>query len=156
VEIEDFLEYSEFCRKRVSGVFENLSSEIFIKEHDGWGGYNSIQILTTHIVAVEDSWLQEDIFGKEWNDYNPKGFNTPMSLLEKWEEVRQGTKDYIASLNQEELKREIEVKWRKKHTFTVEKILIQIFTHEIHHLAQVNTLLRINNIEPPKLDYIRM
>jgi uncharacterized damage-inducible protein DinB len=125
-------------------------------EHPGMGDYNSIQVLTTHIVAVEDSWFQEDIIGKDWKDYNPKGFPTPVNLLEKWEEVRKRTKDYIASLTQEELNREIQVKWRKKHTFTVEKILIQIFTHEIHHLAQVNTLLRINKIEPPKLDYISM
>ena len=153
---DDFLKYSEYCREKVSAVLKTLPVEIFTKNFLGMGEYNSIQILLAHIIAVEDSWIQEDIYGREWKDFNPEDYPTPQSVSEKWEEVRLRTKTYIASLTPKEMNRTITVNWGKTRTFTVEKILVQIFTHEIHHLGQVNTLLRMNDIDPPKLDYIRM
>ena len=125
--------------------------------------FHCIKDLLSHIIAVQDGWLHEDILRQppllasipELND-TPGGPNYAdvdlQTLLNYWQSVHESTSKYLSQLTEAELRRVVTPHDAPNNRFTVDGLLWHVMIHEMRHTAQIAMLLRQQGIKPPALD----
>jgi uncharacterized damage-inducible protein DinB len=114
-------------------------------------------VLISHLINSQNRWMHgiEGIAKeKEYNWFNPV-FNKD-ELESKWNESICKWLTLLENLNEEDLEREIIITAKDNFRIgaKIKDIVIQLNNHSIHHRAQIATLLRQQNIQPPFLEYI--
>ena len=104
-----------------------------------------------HILTAHHLWNQrilsrpsefgvwELIDSSEWKEINKNNYETSLSILTGY-----AKDDVITYINTS----------GKSFSNTIEDIMFHVINHSTHHRAQISLLLRGNDIEPLKSDYI--
>jgi uncharacterized damage-inducible protein DinB len=110
-----------------------------------------------HITRAKRIWL-ERLTNQENLSSISFEFNSINELIEEENNVHQLYITYLSNLNEEDLSTLISYKRlsldEKVYQNTITEIFTHLLFHGVHHRAQVNLLLRQNNIAPPPIDYI--
>ena len=114
--------------------------------------------LFSHLITSQKKWMNR--ITKEVDDavYNWFGPVMPLDELEgKWTEVIDWWINYIEKNDESGLDKELifnRSEDNKGFSAKIRDIALQLNYHSIHHRAQINRLIRLQNLEPPKTDYI--
>lgn len=101
----------------------------------------SIQYYLTGI--SNDTW--------ETVNYTLHTYDTGKKIMKLIEEVKLNSNKLITSIDKDELHK----KYTKpeKSAFGL-NLMIELLYHQSHHIGQVQTYLRLQDIEPPKFDFL--
>lgn len=151
--IEQFI-YTNDLRDRFFPSYESLNDIQLNSKIEGYN--NSIAFLLRHIAQAED-WFLRVVILKE--NIAPKGkalLPTSSEIISYLKETRARTIDYLEHIDISLLQKECTIPtegFRGSHIEqpTIGWIINRVFNHEVYHLAQVNMLLRLQGIEPPKM-----
>lgn len=109
-----------------------------------------------HIAWAEWLWLRRVKYGESprqrWNELNDVA-----AVREAWRPVQEEWRDYVASLTEEELDREVSYVNSKDETWTysVRRILTHLTHHSAYHRGQIVTMLRLLGAKvPPSTDFL--
>jgi len=116
-----------------------------------WG---SLRNLVMHLIEAEDYWINKIVQGKPFTPYDFNEYGDIESIRDKWREVDREISRFVGALNAAELKKDYTVKWDKKYTFPLEKILQHLYTHTVHTRGQVVAGIRALDGKIPYVDII--
>jgi uncharacterized damage-inducible protein DinB len=157
--IDNYYDYLVRARRDLWAFLETMPDDVLAKKVLPGPRFECIKDLISHIAAVEDSWIHEDIVRDQpvWETVpelenaqdGPFYAAMPLEvLLNYWRAVEASTLKYLETLNPVELERLIEER------FTVESLIWHVMQHETRHTAQVSILARQLGFSPPQLDLI--
>jgi uncharacterized damage-inducible protein DinB len=150
--IEMLFEHNFAVRGSILDSVRQLSSEDFIRNHGvGWG---SVRDILVHLVNTEKYWISvikdEEM---EWLDSN--GYPDLDSIAEAWMSVEKATREYMMTLDNDQLHHVKRVRWPDATvSFTVKKALVHLATHEVHHRGLIVGLIRKMGYIPPVVDML--
>jgi uncharacterized damage-inducible protein DinB len=158
--ITDYYDYLVRARRDLWTFLETMPDEALAKKVLPGPRFECIKDLISHIAAVEDSWIHEDILRDqpvwetvpELENAQDGAFYAEMPLavlLNYWRAVEASTLKFLGTLNQTELERLVEDK------FTVDGLIWHVMQHETRHTAHIALLARQVGFSPPQLDLIR-
>ena len=164
--IPTFYDYLTCARRDLWTFLGSLPDEVLARAALPGKRFHCLKDLISHIAAVEDSWIHEDILrdtpvwesipGLENTQDGPFNAGMPLEvLLNHWRAVEKSTLEYLDKLTPEELARAVAVDGSRglKH-FTVEGLLWHVMQHEVRHSAQIVVLSRQMGFKPPALDLL--
>jgi uncharacterized damage-inducible protein DinB len=157
--IKDYYDYLVRARRDLWAFLETMPDEALAKQVLPGPRFECIKDLISHIVAVEDSWIHEDILCDQpvWETVpelenaqdGPFYAAMPLEvLLHYWRAVEAITLTYLETLNPVELERLVEER------FTVDGLIWHVMQHETRHTSQISMLARQLGFSPPQLDLI--
>jgi uncharacterized damage-inducible protein DinB len=158
--IKDYYGYLVSARRDLWAFLETMPDEALAKKVLPGPRFECIKDLLSHIAAVEDSWIHEEILRDqpvwesvpELENARVRSFFDAMPLevlLNYWRAVEASTLKFLETLNPVELERLVE------DHFTVDGLIWHVMQHETRHTAQVILLARQLGFSPPQLDLIR-
>lgn len=157
--INDYYDYLVCARRDLWAFLETMPDEALAKKVLPGPRFECIKDLISHIAAVEDSWIHEDILRDqpvwetvpELENAQDGAFYSAMLLevlLNYWRAVEASTLKFLETLNPVELERVVE------NQFTVDGLIWHVMQHETRHTAQISVLARQLGFSPPQLDLI--
>ncbi len=157
--INDYYDYLVRARRDLWAFLETMPDEALAKKVLPGPRFECIKDLISHIAAVEDSWIHEDILRDqpvwetvpELENAQDGAFYSAMLLevlLNYWRAVEASTLKFLETLNPVELERVVE------NQFTVDGLIWHVMQHETRHTAQISVLARQLGFSPPQLDLI--
>jgi uncharacterized damage-inducible protein DinB len=157
--IAAYYDYLVHARCDFWAFLETMPDEALAKKVLPGPRFECIKDLISHIAAVEDSWIHEDILRDQpvWEivkeiagaEDGPFFAAMPLEhLLNYWRAVETSTLKFLETLNPAELERLVEDR------FTVESLIWHVMQHETRHTAQISLLARQLGFSPPQLDLI--
>jgi uncharacterized damage-inducible protein DinB len=113
--------------------------------------------LLSHLIHSQNKWLarlshEPDANTREW-------FGPAFSLEElplAWADSLAAWQEYLQGLSEEEIVAEVEydgpngIRWAAKRS----DLALQLNFHGIHHRAQIQTMFRMQGLQPDFIDYI--
>jgi uncharacterized damage-inducible protein DinB len=165
--VTDYYDYLVRARHDLWAFLETMSDDALAKKVLPGPRFECIKDLISHIMAVEDSWIHEDILRDqpvwetvpELENAQDGAFYSAMlleMLLKYWRAVEASTLKFLEALNPAELERLVTDSGSKgDELFTVEGVLWHVMQHEVRHTAQIALLARQLGFSPPQLDLIR-
>ncbi len=163
--ISEMYNYLVRARRDLWASLENLPDEVLSRPLLDGSQFHCIKDFLSHIPAVEDGWIHEDILRDQtvWETI-PALNNTENGslfaafelqvLLDYWRSVEQPTLAYLDALTDDELKRIVSLHDSPEEQFTVDGLLWHMMIPEMRHTAQICVLLRSQGIKPPSLDLL--
>lgn len=163
--ITETYDYLMLTRRDLWATLESVPDEILSTPLLKGKEHKCIKDFVSHIPAVEDGWIHEDILRQPsiWSQFvafenleNKGGFaHIKLDiLLTYWYEVEQSTKTYFSTLTDNELNREVALHDAQEERYKLEHLLWHVMIHEMRHSAQICVLLREREIKPPSLDLL--
>jgi uncharacterized damage-inducible protein DinB len=157
--IDNYYDYLVRSRRDLWAFLETMPDEALAKKVLPGPRFECIKDLISHIAAVEDSWIHEDILRDqpvwetvpELENAQDGPFYSAMPLevlLNYWRAVEASTLKFFETLNPAELERLVD------DQFTVEGLIWHVMQHETRHTAQISMLARQLGFSPPQLDLI--
>lgn len=147
--------YVADLRHRFLATFRDIGWEATLASRGATS--DSLRDLLVHVLEVEDSYLHYDIRGEPWphGERPPQAFDSFDALEACDQEVAQKARQFFASLQEEDLRREVEIEgWDL--LATVEAVLLHTFLDEIAHLGEMVALLWQIDVEPPWQSIVRL
>jgi uncharacterized damage-inducible protein DinB len=143
--------YSAYANKLVLDTVAQLTEEEFTCESSP--SHGSVRSLLHHMLRVEAGYLatcQESLLPSK-----PPDLSTVAHIRRYWSKLEQERQDFVASLNEGEMVREISVQmgdqWLR---FPIWQMLVQAFIHSIHHRGELSIVLTGLGYPLPTLDII--
>lgn len=119
----------------------------------GGNGDGSIFATFVHIVDVEESWLHEEILGKEsQGGPDPERYRDFASVAAIWEQVDADWLAWLEGITNDELAAEFHRQNGRTHPLFA--IPMHVFHHTSHHRAEVWAALTSLGLEPPELELV--
>ncbi|MDR3586079.1 MAG: DinB family protein, partial [Desulfosporosinus sp.] len=118
--------------------------------------FSSIRDTMVHILSAEELWLSRWIGEQGRTQLNPADFPTYTSLAERWDSLRNNNENFLLSLTEEALIKEVSFKTLKGMSYSLElwKQMLHVTNHSTYHRGQTVTMLRQLKKQPPSLDLI--
>ncbi|HSB65145.1 MAG TPA: DinB family protein [Anaerolineales bacterium] len=143
--------YNIYANKLVLETAENLTEKEFAQECSPSRG--SVHGLLSHMLECEAFFLaqcQEHSVELEFVD-----LSTLANIRRYWHKLEQEQLDFIGSLNEADLVRNIQVQLREQQlVFPVWQLLVQALIHSVHHRGELSIVLSALNHPLPTLDII--
>jgi uncharacterized damage-inducible protein DinB len=140
------------CRGAILESLEKLTSEDLIKGRQI--GRGSIRDILVHLMNAESYWISL-LSNADFEHLDAKDFADISSIRTAWCKIEGRTIDFIKNLQESELLHVRNAHWKKgTMSFTVEKALIHMATHEIHHRGLIVGLIRQLGFEPPDVNML--
>lgn len=154
-EIRSHFRYNEWANARFSEVLSKLPPEKLTAHLES--SFPSILATFTHLVGAEWVWLRR-FLGTSPGSF-PSWLETPTlaAVQGKLAEVEAERRDYLASLADADLEREIDYRNLSGKAFRqrLVDLLLHGVNHSTYHRGQLTTLLRQVGATPPSTDLIR-
>ncbi|MHB8928252.1 MAG: DinB family protein [Bacillota bacterium] len=146
--------YDEDVRKKLFEAVAALPEEEYRRNLGT--GHRAVSGTLWHMAGAEDYWIGRVLTGKGPMLPDVERVPLPAELQKLWAGLVARTRQYIASLAEADLARDIEWHWSSGQTvhFTVGQALLHLTTHEIHHRGQIMAMIRLLGHEPPEVDLI--
>jgi uncharacterized damage-inducible protein DinB len=150
--IDMIVNHNITCREPVLESLEKLTSEDLTK--DRGIGKGSIRNILVHLMNAENYWISL-LSNTKFEQLDSNDFTDISSIRTAWCEIEGRTIDFIKNLQESELLHVRNALWKKgTMSFTVEKALIHMATHEIHHRGLIVGLIRQLGFEPPDVNML--
>jgi uncharacterized damage-inducible protein DinB len=116
-----------------------------------WG---SLRNLVMHLIEAEDYWINKIVQGKPFVPYDHDDFGDFDAIRDKWHAVDREVLRFVGSLNESDRERVITVRWDKEYSFPLERVLLHLYTHTVHHRGQIVAAISALGGKVPYVDII--
>ncbi|MDR3587605.1 MAG: DinB family protein [Desulfosporosinus sp.] len=153
-QIIDLYSYDDWANKKLLNAVSNLENEEFVRDLSS--SFKSIRDTMVHVLSAEELWLSRWLGEQGRTQLNPDNFKTYTSLADCWENLRSKRNNFLLSLTEEALAKEISFKTLKGVSYSLElwKQMLHVTNHSTYHRGQIVTMLRQLKKQPPSLDLI--
>jgi uncharacterized damage-inducible protein DinB len=139
----ELYQYTDWANRRVWDCVMKTSEEDYFKDNDFSVG--SVYIQLFHWLSVESWWVGFLATGeaKFLTDDDREMCKDRDKLRQLWDETHARNMEYIQSLTDDELQRQVNVPWwdNPDDTITVAQALTQVANHSTDHRAQTMAVL---------------
>jgi uncharacterized damage-inducible protein DinB len=150
----ELFDYTYWARDRQLKACLGLTKRQFTQPMGG--SFSSLRDTLAHLAGAEWLWLER------WQGRSPSAlppadqFPTVESLTSYWADVEHKVREYLTSLNDENLKREVRYVNFVGETwaYPLWRTLLHLVNHQSYHRGQVTTLLRQLGADPVQVDYL--
>ena len=146
-------DYVNDLRERFFPTYRGLTSDQLDWRPEG--SKNNIGFLLRHVAQSEDWFVRVVIFGENVIPKRKAELQSIDLILDYLHETRERTIAFLESNSMEDLRevRAIPEGFRAEpiENPTIRWIMHRLFDHEAYHLGQVNMLMRLQGIDPPKM-----
>ena len=116
---------------------------------------NNIAFLLRHVAQAEDWFVRSIILGQDMVPKRKAELPTVVEILDYLKSSREQTLNVLTSMTVEDLSqtRSLGEGFRggAREGATIHWIFNRMFQHESYHYGQVNMLMRLQGLEPPKM-----
>ena len=153
-DLEILYDYGYWANRRLFEVIAQLTPEQFTRPVAG--GHGSIRNTMVHVLSAEAGWLDRCGGPKRGPRLNPDDFPTIESVIQAWNKVEASMREFLASLKEEDLTRNIEYATERsqKVSMPMGELLQHGANHGVHHRGQVALLLRLLGHAPGNFDIL--
>lgn len=153
-DLQDLYDYAYWANKKLFQLISHLTPEQFTQPVAG--SYGSVRNTLVHALSAEWGWLERCGGQERGLRLNPDNFPTVVSLVEEWAKVEGFVREFLFTLNDEDLAREIEftIGGPEKRSMRLGYLMQHAAIHGVHHRAQVALLLRMLGYEPGNFDLL--
>ncbi len=150
--------YSYWARDEQLTVCGLLSEEQFTRHMIS--SFPSVQATLVHMVESEwvwsERWYGHSPTTQQVQEFMPDQSPTLVVLKERWHAVESSVRRYLASLGEDDLKKELRYVNRQGEAwiYPLWQALFHLVNHQTYHRGQVTTLLRQLGVAPPQIDYL--
>ncbi|OGC74896.1 MAG: hypothetical protein A2145_06030 [candidate division Zixibacteria bacterium RBG_16_40_9] len=152
--IDNLYKYNSWANTKVFETVSKLTPEQFNK--DLGSSYRSVKDTLVHIVGAEWIWL------RRWKGTSPKAlldpneFSSVEQIKNRWQEVEQERKEFVANLSEEMLNQIISYLNIKGEPFSYPlwQCMQHLVNHSTYHRGQVATMLRQLGAKPVATDFL--
>lgn len=149
------VDYSFWARDQLLAVINTLPDEQ-LRQADEKGVYGSILHTLAHMAISEWMWVERCKGKSPTRLPKPEDFNSLQELLDWWQVVHEMTIDYLNTLDDPDLDRQVTYTGPdgKTRTRRIWHMLLQVVNHQTEHRAQIGTMLGQMGIEVPQTDLV--
>lgn len=155
MEIADLLAYSDAGIDRLH-VTLVAHPEPFDAKFETISNFKSIRDLVSHMIGAEERWLGRMQQCAHSERYEDRAASTVDGIFSDWHALRQNTRSYLASLDDNSLVSAIPiVSAGRQHPvlMTPVQVVYHLVNHQTFHTGQISTILQRISIDPPNFDY---
>jgi uncharacterized damage-inducible protein DinB len=153
-DLELLYDYGYWANRKLFEVISQLTPEQFASPVAG--SYGSIRNTLVHVMSAEWGWLDRCGGPPRGPRLNPDDYPTVESLVDGWGRVEGYLRNFLSTLKDEDLAREIEFKIgdAPSQSLAIGEMLQHGANHAVHHRGQVALLLRVLGYVPGNFDLI--
>ena len=147
-------DYGYWVNRKLFAVLSQLTPEEFTREVAG--SYGSIRNTLVHVLSAEWGWLDRCGGQARGPALKADDYPTLESLTETWQRVEGYVREFLATLNDEDLTRVIEFSLGPMGSYAMPlgELLHHAANHAVHHRGQVALLLRMLGHAPGNFDIL--
>lgn len=152
-DLRNLYEYGYWANRKLLGVVSELTPEQYTRPVAG--SYGSVRNTLVHIVSAEWGWLGRCGGPKRTERLKADDFPTLESLTATWDKVEAGARQFLSTLEDEDLGQRVEFAFgESKGALTLGELLHHGANHGVHHRGQVALLLRMLGHTPGNFDFL--
>ena len=155
MDFPELFEYNRMVRSSYLDTVARLPWEEVVKNREA--SFHSIRNIFLHTLDVEERLIHYLIRDRiqEWVRRNFDEFDSISAIKSRMMRTDEETARIIASLSSDDLTRIVVFPRRERPSvqMTVEDVLIQNLTEQLHHRGELIALLWQMNIEPPEMQW---
>jgi uncharacterized damage-inducible protein DinB len=147
-------DYGYWANRKLLEVVSQLTPEQFTEPVAG--SYGSVRNTLVHMLSAEWGWLGRCGGAQRGPKLAANDYPTVASVVERWREVEGYVREFLAGLNDEDLRRTIEfsIDIGPKSAMRLGELMHHAAIHGIHHRGQVALLLRSLGHVPGDFDIL--
>jgi uncharacterized damage-inducible protein DinB len=151
-DLEGLYDYGYWANQKLFEVLLRLTPEEFTRSVAG--SFGSIRNTMVHMMSAEAGWLDRCGGPKRGRRLDPVDFPTVESLMRAWGRVETSTREFLATLHDEDLARTVEYALdpSEKLATPLGELMHHAANHGVHHRGQVVLLLRVLEHVPGDID----
>lgn len=153
-DLQNLYDYYYWANRKLFQSISQLTPEQFRQLVAG--SYGSVRNTLVHSLSAEWGWLERCGGQERGPRLDPNNYPTVGSLVEAWAKVEGFVRDFLFTLNDEDLAREIEftLAGPEKRSMQIGHLMHHAAIHGVHHRAQVSLLLRVLGYDPGNFDLL--
>lgn len=152
-DLQALYDYGYWANGKLLGTVSQLTPEQFTQSVVG--SYGSIRNTLVHVLSAESGWLDRCGGPKRGPALVASDYPTVSSLVDRWKQVEGQAREFLATLDDEDLNRPVEFSLGgPKYVMKVGELLQHGATHGVHHRGQVAVLLRALGQPPGNVDML--
>jgi uncharacterized damage-inducible protein DinB len=153
-DLERTFDYNYWASRKLLEVVCHLTDDQFTQAIAG--SYGSIRNTMVHILSAEWGWLDRCGGTPRGPALEPSDYPTAASLIDRLNLVEGYVREFLASLQDEDLYRIVEFKLGSglKYAMPCGALLQHAAIHGVHHRGQISLLLRSLGHVPGNFDYL--
>jgi uncharacterized damage-inducible protein DinB len=153
-DLETLFNYSYWANEGLFDVLSQLTTEQFTQQVAG--SYGSIRNTMVHMLSAEWGWLERCGGAARGPALNAQDYPTLTSLRDRWRHVEARVREFLSTLQQDDLERVIEFSLGggSRQSMPVGQLLHHAAIHGVHHRGQVSLLLRTLGHVPGNFDIL--
>lgn len=152
--LQTLMAYNVWAMDKLLKAAENIDAERLSTASSL--SHQTILAVLTHVLNAEHTWR----YRCQFDQTPPPRFDSPAPSLTEfrtvWEEGASAMRDYLATLEDDDLQTPVSYRLRSGDTYTqpIWEILMQVVNHGTHHRAEITGKLREFGYSPGNLDFI--
>jgi uncharacterized damage-inducible protein DinB len=153
-DLERLYDYGYWANRKLLAVVSELTPEQFTQTVAG--SYGSVRNTLVHALSAEWGWLDRCGGHARGQALEPNDYPNVASLVETWTQVEAWVRAFLASLNDDELHRNVEFTNPRGdlRSMVLGELLQHAANHGVHHRGQVALLLRMLGRVPGNFDLL--
>lgn len=153
-DLEVLYDYNYWANRKLFEVMARQTREEFVKPVAG--SYESVRNTLVHVLSAEWGWLDRCGGHQRGARLRSDDYPTLESLVATWTKVEGYLREFLSTLTDEDLKREVEYSpdGIARRTMPIGDMLQHSVMHGVHHRGQVALLLRLLGRTPGNFDVI--
>lgn len=147
-------EYHYWANRKLFAVVSQLTPEQFTQTVAG--SYGSVRNTLVHVMSAEWGWVDRCGGEKRGQRLNSDDYPTAESVIQAWARVERYVRDFVSTLDDEDLARDIEfsLDGGAKHSLALGNLMQHSMIHAVHHRGQVSLILRTLGYVPGNFDMV--
>jgi uncharacterized damage-inducible protein DinB len=153
-DLETLFDYGYWANAELRDVLSRLPTEQFTQPVAG--SYGSIRNTMVHMLSAEWGWLERCGGAARGPALSAQDYPTVTSLFDRWRHVEARVREFLSTLQDEDLRREVEfaIGGGSRQSMPLGRLLHHAAIHGVHHRGQVALLLRMLGHVPGNFDVL--
>lgn len=153
-DLKTLFDYGYWANEGLCDVLSQLTTEQFTQQVAG--SYGSIRNTMVHMLSAEWGWLERCGGAARGPALNGQDYPTVTSLFDRWRHVEARVREFLSTLQQDDLERVIEFSLGggSRQSMALGQLLHHAAIHGVHHRGQVALLLRTLGHVPGNFDIL--